>query len=160
MVKTFGDFEFDNRRRSLKAGGKPVRLSGQAVDLLSLLLERPGELIPREEIERRLWPDRNVDFHHSLDVVVSRLRSVLGDRGASPRYIETVPRKGYRFLEPVTVRPEGPRTTERRRWPRQLLTYAAVAILAAILAILFARTRYDKLVPRERSEASPAVSTR
>lgn len=160
MVKTFGDFEFDDRRRSLKAGGQPVRLSGQAVDLLSLVLERPGELIAREEIERRLWPDSNVDFHHSLDVVVSRLRSVLGDRGASPRYIETVPRKGYRFIEPVTVRPEGPRTTEPRRWPRQFLTYAAVAILAAILAVLFARTRYDKLVPPEGSEASPAVSTR
>src|SRR5262245_4309706 len=106
MVKTFGDFEFDDRRRSLKAGGQPVRLNGQAVDLLSLLLERPGELIGREEIERRLWPDSNVDFQHSLDVVVSRLRSVLGDRGASPRYIETVPRKGYRFVEPVTAGPE------------------------------------------------------
>ena len=57
MVKTFGDFEFDDRRRRLRAGGQPVRLSGQAVDLLCLLLERPGELITREEIERRLWPD-------------------------------------------------------------------------------------------------------
>jgi DNA-binding winged helix-turn-helix (wHTH) protein len=155
MVKTFGDFEFDDRRRSLKAGGQSVRLSGQAVDLLSLLLERPGELIPREEIERRLWPDRNVDFHHSLDVVVSRLRSVLGDSGANPRYVETVPRKGYRFIEPVTEGLDERRVTEPRRWPRQLLTYAAVVIVAAILAILFARTRYDKLVPPERSEAPP-----
>ena len=105
-MKTFGDFEFDDRRRRLRAGGHPVRLSGQALDLLCLLLERPGELITREEIERRLWPDRTVDFHHSLDVVVSRLRTVLGDKGASPRYIETVPRKGYRFIEPVTARPE------------------------------------------------------
>ena len=84
-MKTFGDFEFDDRRRSLKAGGHHLRLSGQAVDLLGLLLERPGELIAREEIERRLWPDRNVDFHHSLDVVVNRLRTVLGDKGGSPR---------------------------------------------------------------------------
>lgn len=82
MVKTFGDFEFDDRRRRLTAAGRPVRLSGQAVDVLCLLLERPGELIPREEIERRLWPDRNVDFGHGLDVVVSRLRTVLGDKGA------------------------------------------------------------------------------
>ena len=76
-----------------------MRLSGQVVDLLCLLLERPGELITREEIERRLWPDRNVDFHHSLDVVVSRLRTVLKDKGASPRYIETVPKRGYRFID-------------------------------------------------------------
>lgn len=61
MVKTFGDFEFDDRRRRLRAGGQPVRLRGQAVDFLCVLLERPGELIPREEIECRLWPDRNVE---------------------------------------------------------------------------------------------------
>ena len=157
----FGDFEFDDRRRALRAGGQPVRLSGQAVDLLCLLLERPGELITREEIERRLWPDRNVDFHHSLDVVVSRLRTVFGDKGASPRYIETVPRKGYRFIEPVTAAPERrPVNDEPRQWSRPVLGYAAVAILAAILAILFARTRYDKFVPSQRSQASPTVPAR
>ncbi len=84
MVKRFGDFEFDDRRRSLKAGGRPVRLSGQALDFLCLLVERPGELVTREEIERKLWPDRNVDFNHSLDVVVSRLRTVLGDKARAP----------------------------------------------------------------------------
>ena len=160
MVKTFGDFEFDDRRRSLSAGGLLVRLSGQAVDLLCLLLERPGELITREEIERRLWPDRNVDFHHSLDVVVSRLRTVLGDKGASPRYIETVPRKGYRFIEPVTTRPEARPANQPRCWSRRLVAYGAVAILAAILAILFAHTRYDKFVPSQRSQVSPAVPAR
>ena len=132
-----------------------MRLSGQAVDLLCLLLERPGELIRREEIERRLWPDRNVEFGHSLDVVVSRLRTVLGDKGSSPRYVETVPRKGYRFVEPVTVTPEARPT--RRRWRRRFVTYVAIAILAAIVAILFARTRYDKLVPPERAQASPTA---
>ena len=160
MVKTFGDFEFDDRRRGLRARGQPLRLSGQAVDLLCLLLERPGELITREEIERRLWPDRNVDFHHSLDVVVNRLRTVLGDKGASPRYIETVPRKGYRFIEPVTTRPEARPANEPRHWRRRLVGYAAVAILAAILAILFAHTRYDKFVPSQRSQASPAAPAR
>src|SRR5258707_5218555 len=148
-MKTFGDFEFDDRRRSLKVGRHRVRLGGQVVDLLCLLLERPGELITREEIERRLWPDRNVDFHHSLDVVVSRLRTVLGDKGASPRYIETVPRKGYRFIEPVTTRPEARPANQPRRWSRGLVAYAGVAILAAILAILFAHTRYYKFVPSQ-----------
>ena len=160
MLKTFGDFEFDDRRRCLTAGGRRLRLSGQAIDLLCLLLERPGELITREEIERRLWPDRNVDFRHSLDVVVSRLRTVLGDKGASPRYIETVPRMGHRFIEPVTVRPDARPANEPRRWTRPLLGYAAVAILAAILAIVFARTRYDKFVPSDHSQASPAVPAR
>jgi len=160
VVKTFGAFEFDDRRRGLTAGGRPVRLNGQAVDLLCLLVERPGELITREEIARRLWPDTTVDFDHSLDVVVSRLRTVLGDKGSSARYIETVPRKGYRFIEPVTTRPDAQPATERRHWSRPLAAYAAVAILAAILAILFARTRYDKFVPSQRSQASPIVPLR
>jgi DNA-binding winged helix-turn-helix (wHTH) protein len=160
VVKTFGDFEFDIRRRALRAAGQPVKLSGQAVDLLCLLLERPGELITREEIERSLWPDRTVDFHHSLDVVVSRLRTALGDKSESPRYIETVPRRGYRFIELVTARSEARPATELRHWSRPLLAYAAVAILAAILAILFAHTRYDKFVPSQRSQPSPTVPDR
>ncbi len=135
-----------------------MKLSGQATELLELLLERPGDLITREEIEQRLWPDRNVDFHHSLDVVVSRLRTVLGDKGSSSRYIETVPKKGYRFIEPVRVNPEPERAN--RGWRRQLVTYAAVAILAAIVAILVARTRYDKFVPSDGLQSSPAVQAR
>jgi DNA-binding winged helix-turn-helix (wHTH) protein len=159
VVNSFGDFEFDDRRRGLSARGQPVKLTGQAIDLLSLLLERPGELITREEIERRLWPDSNVNVGHSLDVVVSRLRTVLGDKGPSPRYIETVPRRGYRFIEPVTARPEA-RPNPPHRWRRRLATYAAVAILAAVVAILFARTRYDKFVPSERSQTSPTLPVR
>lgn len=135
-----------------------MRLTGQAVDLLSLLLERPGELIRREEIEHTLWADRTVDFQHSLDVIVSRLRTVLGDNSSIPRYIETVPRKGYRFIEPVTVKLEG--LSAKRHWSRRVVTYAAVAILAAIVAILLVRTRYDKLVPPDRSHASPTVPLR
>jgi len=160
-MKTFGDFEFDDRRRSLKVGRYRVRLGGQVVDLLCLLLERPGELITREEIERRLWPDRNVDYQHSLDVVVSRLRTALGDKGVSPRYIETVPRKGYRFIEPVaTARPAARPANEPRHWIRRVLPYAAVAMVAAILAILFVHTRYDKFVPSRRSQASSTVPAR
>jgi DNA-binding winged helix-turn-helix (wHTH) protein len=158
VVKRFGDFEFDDYGRRLRAGGQPVRLSGQAVDVLCLMLERPGELITREEIERRLWPDRSVAFNHSIDVVVSRLRTALGDKGSSPRYIETVPRKGYRFVEPVIAKP----TLGRRiaAWRRRLVTYAAVAMLAAMVAILFARTRYDQLGPPDRSRASAPVPAR
>ena len=92
MVRIFGDFEFDDSRRCLTAGGHPVHLRGQTVDLLVLLLEKPGELRTRDELQRRLWPDRNVEFDHGLDVLVSRLRALLGERSPQPRYIETVPR--------------------------------------------------------------------
>lgn len=161
MVKTFGEFEFDDRRRGLKTGGRSVKFSGQAVDLLCLLLERPGELITREEIARRLWPDTTVDYGHSLDVVVSRLRTVLGDKGSSARYIETVPRKGYRFIETVAVTPESVATSAPRQWYRHrgrpLVTYAAIAILVALVVMLFVRTRYDKFVPSHRSQTSPTL---
>src|SRR5690349_20007995 len=130
------------------------------MDFLCLLLERPGELITREEVERRLWPDRSVDFHHSLDVVVNRLRTVLGDKGSSPRYIETVPRKGYRFIEPVTTRSDVPRANAPRHWMRRFVAYAAIAMLIAIGAVLFLRTRYDKFVPSKPSATSSTVGTR
>ena len=91
---------------------------------------------------------------------VSRLRTVLGDKGASPRYIETVARKGYRFVEPVTGKPETRSANTPHHWSRPLLVYAAVAIVAAILAILVVRTRYDKFVPSQGSQASPTVPAR
>ncbi len=159
MLRTFGDFEFDDRRSQLTARGRPIRLTGQAADLLRLLLEQPGNLITREQIERRLWPDRHVNFDHSLDVIVSRLRTAIGDRGPSPRYIETVPRRGYRFIEPVTTKVET--TPSRpRQWRRGLVTYAAVAILAAILAIVLVRTRYDRVVRPSLPQSSPRGGVR
>ena len=160
MDWVFGDFEFDDHRRRLLSRGQGIKLSGQAVDLLALLVARPGELITREEIQRRLWPDSTVEFDHSLDVVVSRLRTVLGDRGPLPRYLETVPRKGYRFIEPVRAKPAARAPiTQRQLWTRRVAAYGAVAILAALVAVLIARTRYDKLVPRPPAATSrPAAA--
>jgi DNA-binding winged helix-turn-helix (wHTH) protein len=159
MVVIFGDFELDLRRRSLRSAGRIVRIKGQVADLLTLFVERPGELITREEMRRRLWPDRNVEFDHSLDVIVSRLRATLGDRSPSPRYIETVTGRGYRLIEPVHPKAEPPPPDKRRHsWTRRLAAYVAVGLVAAIVAVLFARTRYDKLVPSPRASQSPTSS--
>ena len=160
MVKMFGEFELNDRLRKLSRGGQTVRLTGQAFDLLCLLLERPGELITRDEIQRRLWPDSNVEFEHSLDVLLSRLRAVLGDSGRSPRYIETVPKKGYRFLEQVTSEENGQYAKGALSWLGRLGKYAAIAVLAAITAILIARTRYERFVPSQRPPASPTAPAR
>src|SRR5262245_43261089 len=103
MIKTFGEFQFDDERKLLVDGGRTVRLSSQTRELLSMLLERPGELVTREEIRQRLWPGTHVEFEHSLDVAMSRLRAALGGESKGVRYIDTVPRKGYRFVEPVCV---------------------------------------------------------
>ncbi len=141
----------------LSAGAPPVRIVGQTLDVLALLLARPGELVSREEIRAVLWPNSHVDFDHSLDVVMSRVRSILGDDGVTDRYLETVPRKGYRFIAPVT-KIDRARRAASRVWVRRLGTYAAVALLAAFIAILIARSRYEPFVPSKhvgRSAGSP-----
>jgi len=161
MLKKFGEFELDASLRKLTRGGQPIRLTGQALDLLCLLVNRPGELISREEIKGRLWPDSNVDFEHSLDVLVNRLRAILGDCGKSPRYIETVPRRGYRFLA-AAGREESPssRQLSRGNLAHRLWAYAAIALLAATIALLIVRTRYEKFVPREHAPVSASPSPR
>lgn len=100
----FGVFEADPRTRELRKQGRRVPLQGQPFDILTMLLERPGQLVSRTEIRERLWPEGTfVDFDHSLNTAVNKIRDVLGDSAASPRFIETLARRGYRFIAPVQV---------------------------------------------------------
>jgi TolB-like protein/DNA-binding winged helix-turn-helix (wHTH) protein/tetratricopeptide (TPR) repeat protein len=100
--KRFGDFEFDSRARQLSKRGHRIRLHGQPLEILGLLLERPAEVVLREELRAKLWPeDTFVDFEHSLNAAVNKLREALGDDANNPRFIETVPRRGYRFVAQV-----------------------------------------------------------
>lgn len=146
-MKVFGAFEFDEEAMQLRRGGSIVPIHGQCLDLLVLMLDRAGQLITREEIRSILWADTNVDFEHSLDVLVNRLRMTLGDTSKSPRYIKTVPKKGYRFVEQVKFAPSGYQAPAGVSRIRTFARFAAVAVLAALLAMLYARTRYDKFVP-------------
>src|SRR5580765_7114685 len=105
----FGLFEFDPRSGELRKQGLKVRLQGQPVEILSMLLARPGELVTREELQKKLWPeDTFVDFDPSLNAAIKRLRSALGDSAETPRFIETLARRGYRFLAPVDVQSGAP----------------------------------------------------
>jgi TolB-like protein/DNA-binding winged helix-turn-helix (wHTH) protein/Tfp pilus assembly protein PilF len=98
----FGVFEVDLRTAELRKQGLKVKLHGQPFQILAMLLERPGEPVTREEIREKLWPeDTFVDFEHSINAAVKRLREALGDDTERPRYIETLPRRGYRFIGPV-----------------------------------------------------------
>jgi TolB-like protein/DNA-binding winged helix-turn-helix (wHTH) protein len=98
----FGLFELDLRTWQLTKNGVKIRLPQQSIQALSLLLERPGEIVTREELRRRLWPsDVFVDFDHGLNKSIQKLRDALGDSAGSPRYIETIPRIGYRFIGPA-----------------------------------------------------------
>ncbi|MGB7846861.1 MAG: winged helix-turn-helix domain-containing protein [Candidatus Acidiferrum sp.] len=98
----FRDFEVDVHTGELRKHGLKVKLHGQPFQVLAMLLERPGELVTREEIREKLWPqDTFIDFEHSVNSSIKRLREALGDDAARPRFIETLPRHGYRFIAAV-----------------------------------------------------------
>ena len=100
----FGEFEVDLRAGSLSRHGARIRLREQLFVVLSMLLEHAGEVVTREELQRRLWPgDVFVDFEVNLNTLIARLREALGDSAEQPRYIETLPKRGYRFLATVSV---------------------------------------------------------
>jgi DNA-binding winged helix-turn-helix (wHTH) protein len=104
-VLRFGSFEVDLQEGELRKSGLRIKLQEQPFQVLAMLLERPGEMVTREELQRRLWPaDTFVDFDHSLNSAVKKLREALGDQPENPRFIETLHRRGYRFIAPV----EGP----------------------------------------------------
>ena len=95
----FGPFELDTQCGQLRRDGVGLKLQGQPVQILEILLEHPGQLVTREELRERLWAsDTFVDFDHSLNTAIKKLRQVLGDEANTPRYVETLPRRGYRFV--------------------------------------------------------------
>jgi Tol biopolymer transport system component/DNA-binding winged helix-turn-helix (wHTH) protein len=105
-VARFGGFEFDLSSRELRKGLTRLRVPDQSLAILAMLLERPGELVTREAIQGRLWPNGTVvEFEHSVNSAIKRLRQALLDTATTPRFVETLPRKGYRFIG--TLEPDG-----------------------------------------------------
>jgi DNA-binding winged helix-turn-helix (wHTH) protein len=108
----FGVFEADEHTGELRKQGRCLPLQGQPLNVLLLLLERPGELVSRAELHQRLWPDGTfVDFDHGLNTAINKIREALGDSASNPRFVETLARRGYRFIAPVEVisnNPTGP----------------------------------------------------
>jgi cholera toxin transcriptional activator len=100
----FGVFEADEHTEELRKQGRRSSLQGQPLQVLLMLLSRPGELVTRTEIQERLWADGTfVDFDHGLNAAINKIREALGDSAASPRFVETLARRGYRFIAPVEV---------------------------------------------------------
>jgi TolB-like protein/DNA-binding winged helix-turn-helix (wHTH) protein/Tfp pilus assembly protein PilF len=101
-IARFGSFEADLHTRELRKHGLKLKIQAQPFQVLAMLLARPGELVTREEIRSRLWPqDTFIDFDHGLNAAVRRLRDALNDNAETPRFVETLPRRGYRFIAPV-----------------------------------------------------------
>ena len=106
-VARFGVFELDLSAGELRKSGVKLRLQGQPFQVLAVLLGRAGEVVTREELQQKLWPsDTFVDFDHSLNTAINKVREALGDSASSPRYVETLARRGYRFIAPVQSPPQ------------------------------------------------------
>src|SRR5215469_5901665 len=103
----FGPFELDRSARELRKQGTRIRLQPKPLQILCALAERPGEIVTRDELKARLWPnDTFVDFESGLNTAVNRLRIALGDSAEHPRYVETEARNGYRFIAPTQLKRE------------------------------------------------------
>ena len=106
-IVRFGSFEADFQEGKLTKSGTRIRLQEQPLQILALLLERPGQIVTREEIRQKLWSrDTFVEFDDALNTAVRKLRAALNDSADNPRFLETVPRRGYRFVAPVAWTPE------------------------------------------------------
>ncbi len=122
----FAVFEVDLAAGELRKNGSRIRLQEQPFQILVYLLDRAGEVVTREELRQKLWPaDTFVDFDHSLNTAVNKLREALGDSASSPRYVETLSRRGYRFLAPV-------QPAETKSPPRDSMPVTAGAIIAPV----------------------------
>src|SRR5437868_99373 len=163
-VVQFGIFEVDLRSGELRKAGTRVKLHDQPFQVLVMLLKHPGELVTRDEIRQKLWPgDTFVDFDHGLNSAVNRLRDALGDSADTPRFIETLPRRGYRFIGTVSAsaRSEGVPATETvpatRTEPNSArvggntrygwIALALASVLVAALAGLRFRVVHARLLP-------------
>src|SRR5262250_60087 len=101
-VIRFGLFEANIQTAELRKNGARVPLQGQPFQVFAILLQQPGELVTREDLRRKVWPDDTfVDFDHGLNTAITKIRTALGDSAENPRFVETLPRRGYRFIGPA-----------------------------------------------------------
>src|ERR1700681_1369678 len=141
----FASYELDLQTGVLRKTGIRIRCQEQPLQVLAALAERPGELITREELRRRVWPqDTFVDFDHALNTAVKKIRAALNVRADSPRYIETVPRRGYRLMAPV----EQESTSSLALAPPGRAKYRGLLAMAGIVLIVLTILAFTwRLVP-------------
>src|SRR5690242_20273010 len=178
----FGLLEADATQGTLTRHGVRVQIQDQPFRVLVLLLERPGEIVSREELRQKLWPDGTfVDFDGSLNVILKKLRASIDDDSDNPRFIETVPRRGYRFIAPVTsigakqetvtppdlpVKEAGPLSSASAgtvdiRSRSRILMYASLGISALIIvAALVLWSRYESTNRTAQSEPKAPLPIR
>jgi cholera toxin transcriptional activator len=145
----FGLYEADVRSGELRKSGVKQKIQGQPFEVLVALLERPNEVITRDELRARLWPqDTFVDFDHSLNTAINKVRDVLGDTAGNPRFLETLPKRGYRFIAPVQTRDLGAEEAPDTAKIHALDLVAMVTPEAASATVAPATTEDEHELPR------------
>lgn len=176
-VLRFGIYEVDPRTGELRKGGIKIRVQHQPLKLLEILLEHPGEVVTREDLRSRIWPDQSFgDFDQAVNIAIAKLRGVLGDSADNPRFIETIPRRGYRFIAEVAVLPRDsgkPRPAQEvagsrdaaavaePAWPRRLLEQLSWKIVGSgvvLLVVLAAAIDRWRNSPASASPSPPIRS--
>jgi len=160
QVVRFATFEVDLRSGELRKSGFKLKFGGQPFQVLAILLEHPGDVVTREELQKRLWPDTFVDVDHNLNTAINKIREVLGDSSENPRFVETLPRRGYRFIAPVDSNGNGAQpatitsadTAAPRRWRilGAALLFGALALLASA-GFLAYKGRHAPASPKQRT---------
>jgi len=150
----FGPFEADVPAGELRRNGVRVRLSGQPLQILLILLAHPGEVVTREQLREEIWAETTfVDFEHGLNAAVNKLRRALGDAAEKPHYIETLPRKGYRFIAPIAglaaIVPSvdspqiSPARRQRSLW---ILSFSAIVAIAATAGWIIGSRKAPRII--------------
>jgi TolB-like protein/DNA-binding winged helix-turn-helix (wHTH) protein/Flp pilus assembly protein TadD len=163
-IYRFGDFEFEPRLGELRRSGRKVKLREQPSQILTLLLARPGDLVTREEARQALWPgDTFVDFDVGLNSAIKRLRDALDDSAEEPRFVETLPRRGYRFIASVEsppLPPPPPTATEVPARPGRELQFSRMAPPLTALAVVLVALVLSGAGDRSRQDRSDAVQVK
>jgi Tol biopolymer transport system component/DNA-binding winged helix-turn-helix (wHTH) protein len=153
-VISFGPFEADLQTQELRKQGIRLRLPGQSFQILRMLLERPGKLVTRHELQQGIWPlDTYVDFEHGVNAAVNRLREILGDSADNPTFIETLPRRGYKFIASVEMpvsqdgKMPGPIDRQETNREKELLKRRGVIAGVAVLLMVGVAFRYSQSRP-------------
>jgi len=154
LVLRFDVFEVDLRACELYKAGRKIKLQVLPFQTLALLLERPGEIVRREELQKRLWSaDTFVDFDHSLNTAIKKLRQALGDNNKKPRFVETLPKRGYRFIGTVE---QAARLSTAAKAPTAVSKVGCVAKLCAEGQLSFTLVSVDEVTAAEREKLDAA----
>ena len=150
----FGSFELDLHAGELCKDGRRIRIADQPLQILILLLEHAGEVVTREELQQKLWSsDTFVEFEHSLNAAVKRLRDALGDSAENPRFIETLPRHGYRFIAPLSS--DMPTVEPITQKPTRMLQRKHLVVILALLLVAGASYGVGRWWQRWQRSAAP-----